>query len=191
MKKILLCFTVFALILATSCYREPNNPLLQEKGKSQTSLLQLLQQIDSLSILGEFDPAISKDYIAQTEEFCEINPEDPMAAEFLYKGGLLAMTVAKSSGDSGEAQQYSQKALTIFDNIIKIYPDFNGVKNCILNKGVVYDDILHDYENAEMYYREFIARFPTDSLAIKLEPYLQYIGKSPEEIMASFGKGNK
>jgi tetratricopeptide (TPR) repeat protein len=191
MKKILLCFTVFALILATSCYREPNNPLLQEKGKSQTSLLQLLQQIDSLSSLGEFDPAISKDYIAQTEEFCEINPEDPMAAEFLYKGGLLAMTVAKSSGDPGETQQYSQKALTIFDNILKIYPDFNGVKNCILNKGVVYDDILHDYENAEMYYREFIARFPNDSLAIKLEPYLQYIGKSPEEIMASFGKSKK
>jgi len=191
MKKIFVCFTVFTLLLVTSCYREPNNPLLPEKGKSQTSLLQLLQQIDSLGSLGEFDPAISKNYITQAEEFSEINPEDPMAAEFLYKGGLLAMTVAKSSGNIEEADQYSQKALTIFDNILKIYPDFNGVKNCILNKGVVYDDILHDYDNADIYYREFIARFPNDSLAIKLEPYLQYLGKSPEEIMASFGKGNK
>ena len=188
MKKILLCFTVFTLILVTSCYREPNNPLLQEKGKSQTSLLQLLQQIDSLSSLGEFDPVTTKDYITQAEEFSVINPEDPMAAEFLYKGGLLAMTVAKSSGNSEDALQYSQKALAVFDNILKIYPDFNGVKNCILNKGVVYDDILHDYDNAEIYYREFIARFPNDTLAVRLESYIQYLGKSPEEIMASFGK---
>ena len=185
MKKIFVCFTIFTLIFVTSCYREPNIPPLQEKGKSQTSLLQLLQQIDSLSSLGEFDPVITKDYIAQTEEFSEVNPEDPMAAEFLYKGGLLAMTVAKSSRNPEETQQYSQKALAIFDNILKIYPDFSGVNNCILNKGVVYDDILHDYDNAEIYYREFMARYPNDTLAIKLEPYLQYLGKSPDEIMAS------
>ena len=181
MKKILVCLTVFSLIFATSCYREPNNPLLQEKGKSQASLLQLLQQIDSMGSLGEFDPDIAKDYIAQIEEFSVTNPEDPMTAEFLYKGGLLAMAVSKSSENQEETYQYSQKALTIFDNILKVYPDYSGVKNCILNKGVVYDDILQDYKNAEIFYREFMARYPNDTLAIRLEPYLQYLGKSPEE----------
>ena len=181
MRKIFLCFTIFTLILATSCYREPNNPLLQEKGKPQASLLQLLQQIDSLGSLGEFDPVIAKDYITQTEEFSGINPEDPMTAEFLYKGGLLAMAVAKSSENTEETHLYSQKALSIFDNILKVYPDYSGVQNCILNKGVVYDDILRDYENAEIYYREFIARYPNDTLAVRLESYLQYLGKSPEE----------
>ena len=188
MKKIFACLTVFTLIFATSCYRESNNPLLQEKGKSQTSLLQLLQQIDSLSCLGEFDPAISKNYITKTEEFSVTNPEDPMTAEFLYKGGLLAMTVAKSSGNPEETQQYSQKALTIFNNILKIYPDFGDIGNCILNKGVVYDDILQDYDNAEIFYREFIARYPNDTLAIRLESYLQYLVKSPEEIIESSEK---
>ena len=191
MKKIFVGFTIFILISVTGCYREPNSSLLPEKGKSQNSLLQLLQEIDSLNFLGEFDPIISKEYITQTEEFCKMNPEDPMAAEFLYKGGLLAMTVAKYSGNQEETYLYSQKALTIFDNILKIYPDFNGVNNCILNKGVVYDDILHDYDNAEIYYREFMARCPNDTLAIKLEPYLQYLGKSPDEIMASYGKSNE
>jgi len=188
MRKILVCFSFFILIIVTSCHREPNNSLLHEKGKSQTSLLQLLQQIDSLRCLGEFDAIISKDYITQTEEFCEMNPEDPMAAEYLYKGGLLAMTVAKYSENSEETQLYSQKALTIFDNILKVYPDFSGVKNCFLNKGVIYDDILHDYGNAEILYREFMARYPNDTLSIRLEPYLQYLGKSPDEIITSFQK---
>jgi hypothetical protein len=102
MRKIFVCFTVFILIFVTGCYRESNTSLLPEKGKSQTSLLQLLQQIDSLSILGEFDTVISKDYITQSEEFSEMNPENPMAAEILYKGGLLAMTVAKYSGNPEE-----------------------------------------------------------------------------------------
>ena len=188
MRKIFVCFTVFILIFVTGCYRESNTSLLPEKGKSQTSLLQLLQQIDSLSILGEFDTVISKDYITQSEEFSEMNPENPMAAEFLYKGGLLAMTVAKYSGNPEETYFYSQKALTIFNNIQKIYPDFSDIRNCILNKGVVYDDILQDYENAEIFYREFIARYPNDTLAIKLESYLQYLVKSPDEIIESSEK---
>jgi hypothetical protein len=48
---------------------------------------------------------------------------------------------------------------------------------------MIYEDILHDYENAEIFYREFIARYPADSLAINLESYLPYLGKSPEEII--------
>jgi TolA-binding protein len=52
---------------------------------------------------------------------------------------------------------------------------------------VVYDDILHDYKNAEILYREFIVRYPTDTLAMNIESYLQYLGKSPEDIIMQFG----
>jgi tetratricopeptide (TPR) repeat protein len=112
----------------------------------------------------------------------------PMSAEFLYKAGLMAMTVAKTSGNSEETILYTQKALAIFENIQKIYPEFNGIRNCIINKGIIYEDILHDYENAEIFYREFIARYPTDTLAINLASYLQYLGKTPEDIMSEIEK---
>jgi tetratricopeptide (TPR) repeat protein len=176
------------LIFGISCQRESSNTILQQKGKSQTDVLQLYQQIDSLGSMGEFNPEFAKEYIEKTGEFVEKYPEDPMSADFLYKAGLMAMTVAKASEDLEETDLYSQKALTIFDDIQKIYPEFGGIKTCILNKGVVYDDILHDYENAEVHYRAFIARYPTDTLAINLESYLQYLGKTPEEIIALFEK---
>jgi len=189
--KILINFSIFLLFLGISCQRESNNTVLQQKGKSQTNVLQLYQQIDSLGSVGEFNAHLAKDYIIKTEEFTEQYPEDPMSAEFLYKAGLMAMTLAKASEDSAEMMIFSEKALTIFDDIQKIYPEFGSVKNCILNKGVVYDDILHDYVNAEVYYRTFIARYPTDTLAINIESYLQYLGKSPEDILLDVEKDKK
>ena len=187
-QKLFTWFAIFLFIICVCCSRESNNTPLQQKGKSQSSVLQLLQQIDSLNDLGEYNSVIVKDYITNAEMFCNAYPEDPLAAEFLYKAGLMAMTLAKATDSLEETELYSQKALTIFDNILMIYPDFNGVKNCILNKGVIYDDILHDYENAEIIYSEFIASYPTDTLAINLESYLKYLGKSPEEIIVMFGK---
>jgi hypothetical protein len=186
--RILIFCIVATMIFATSCKNTSDNTLLQEKGKSHTVVLQLLQQIDSLGNLGIFDINIAKDFIANAEQFGNEYPEDPMTPEFLYKAGLIAMTVAKSSENREEKVLYCQNALDIFDDIERVYPEFNGIKNCLFNRGVIFDDILHDYESAEIYYRMYIARYPTDSLSVTLESYLQYLGKSPEEIIAEFGK---
>jgi len=183
-KKLLSLFLIILLIFVTNCYRESGNTLLQQKGKLQTEIIQLLQQIDSLGNRGEYNTLIAKDYITKAEKFSNKYPEDPMSAEFLYNAGLLAMTIAKITENQEEIELYCQKALTIFNNIQKVYPDYHNIKNCMLNKGVVYDDILHDYQNAEIQYREFIVRYPTDSLAMNMELYLQFLGKTPEEILA-------
>jgi len=184
--KLLIWITIFIMVFGTSCHRESNNKLLQEKGKSLTAVLQLLQQLDSLSSLGEFDTHIAKNYIAKAEEFGGAYPEDLMSAELLYKAGLAAMTVAKTSKNQApkETDLYAQKALTIFDDIQKVYPEFSGIKDCIFYKGVVYEDILDDYENAELFYKAFIARYPSDSSAVSFE----FLGKSAEEIFAKFEK---
>jgi len=186
--KVWIWIAIFIMVLGTGCLRNTNNKLLQEKGKSQTTVLQLLQQLDSLGILGEFDPVIAKEYIDKTEEFGNGYPEDPMSAELLYKAGLFAIAVAKDSNNPEETEFYAEKAISIFDDLQKVYPEFSGIKHCILNKGIIYDDILHDYRSAEAVYRTYIARYPSDSMAVNLEFYLQYIGKSPEEIMAEFEK---
>ena len=184
--KVWIWIAILIMVFGTSCFRSANNKLLQEKGKSQTTVLQLLQQMDSLGSLGEFDLAIAKDYIVKAEEFGNGYPEDPMATELLYKAGLIAMTVAKASKNPEETEFYAEKAIAIFDDLQKVYPEFSGIKHCILNKGIVYDDILHDYRSAEAVYRTFIARYPSDTMAVNIESYLQYLGKSPEEIMAEF-----
>ena len=185
--KSLIFFTALVLIFA-GCNRDAGNTPLQEKGKSQNKVLQLLQQVDSFEDSKGFNIDVAKEFIDKSVEFAQTYPEDPMSAELLYKAGLTAMTVAKNAENKEETEFYSHKALTIFDDILKIYPEFSETINCILNKGVIYDDILHDYMNAEIYYREFIAKSPSDSIAINLESYLFYLGKSPDEIMSEVVK---
>jgi hypothetical protein len=121
-------------------------------------------------------------------EFSGKFPEDTMSPEYLFKAGLMAMTVAKATDNVEEKIEYCQNAFNIFEDIERIYPEFSGVKDCMYYKGVIFDDILHDYKNAERYYRLFISRYPTDTLAITLEAYLQFLGRSPEEIIAQFEK---
>jgi len=178
--------SIFVLSFLPGCHKSSNSTLLQQKGKAQAAVLQLLQTIDSIGNFGENNISVIRDFIVTAEEFRNNYPEDPMAPEFLYKAGLLAMTAAKSFENYEEISFYCQKALFIFDDIQRIYPDFDGIRNCILNKGIIYEDILHDYENAEISYREFIARYPSDTV-VNLESYLPYLGKSPDEIITSFG----
>jgi len=181
--KIFSCITLFFLFFVISCNKSSNSLPLVESGQQQTDILQLLQQIDSLEYLND-NVNIVLDYITKAEKFSDLNPEDNMSPEFLYKAALMSMTLAKLSDNIQATDLYSQKALSIFDDIERIYPDFSGIKNCMFNKGVVYDDILRDYQNAEIYYRAFMAKYPTDTLSSNLEIYLQYLGKSPEEILA-------
>lgn len=186
-KHLFIWITILAVVFATSCNRGIDNPLLKEKGQAQTEVLQLLQQIDSLGTVGDFNAQVAKKFIVKADEFSNKYPEDAMSPEFLFKAGLMAMTVAKATENIEEKTAYCQNAFTIFENIERVYPEFSGVKDCMYYKGVIFDDILRDYENAEIYYKMFITRYPTDTLAITLESYLQFLGKSPEEIIATFG----
>jgi len=186
--KLLLCLCVFLLLFLTNCKKHSKNLFIQEKGKSQTSLLYLLQQIDSLGIIGEYDPDILNLYIEKTENFRSNYPEDPFTVEYLYKAGLVAMTLAKNAADVEEKELSCKKAISLFDEIQLIYPEFVGIKNCLLNKGIIYYEILNDYENAEILYREYIARYPADTINAGVDSYLQYLGKSPEDIIGEIEK---
>jgi tetratricopeptide (TPR) repeat protein len=184
MKTKFLIFLIGVLLILAGCHREQTNTMLQQKEISLNSVLQLLQQIDSYETNRDFNGVIAKEYIDKAVAFASAYPEDPMSAELLYKAGLIAMAVAKIAENEEETELYSQKALTIFDDVLKIYPEFSETLNCILNKGVIYDELLHDFSNAELYYREFIAKSPSDSIAINIESCLQYLGNTPEEIIS-------
>jgi hypothetical protein len=170
-------FAIFFIAFGTNCHKVTNLNTMPQKGKEQSVILQLLQQIDSESNLGEVNFELAKEYFEKTNQFSNKYPEDPMAVEFLYRAGLIAMRAATVAENIENLDWYAQKALTIFDDIQMIYPDFSEVKNCIFNKCVIYNDILHDFVNAEIFHREYILRYPEDSLAT------QYIGKSIEELM--------
>ena len=108
----------------------------------------------------------------------------------LSKAGVACMILAKNATINPDPKQetiekYAYQGLSIFEKIQSTYPDYEGVRNCYLNRAFIYDDILHKYLDAEYEYREFLHKYPDDSTCDNIRAYLQILGMSEEEIMTS------
>lgn len=189
MKKIIYCIAFICLFVA--CEKSGKKNILESKSASQSNIIQLYQKADSLRETGAIDISLYQQFIEESVAFYEEYPEDPTSPKLLLDAGVACMTMAKYYKDFYPAEkvtmvQHAQKALDIFEIMGKVYPDYPETKSSLLNKAIVYDDILEDYRSAEYEYREYIHKYPTDSTSINLQIYLQYLGKSPEDIMAEF-----
>ena len=191
-----LCFllVIFTLSACQNKNQETNNAS-KEIGKEQSSLIQAYQKIDSIRLTGAVDIAASEDFIQQAWNFYEKYPEEKMTPEMLINSAMASMTLAKYykkmlSDDVPTKIKYAEKALLIFNTLIKVYPDYEGIKVAYLNKAFVYDDILEDYPSADLEYREFIHKYPHDSVTEGLSNYLKFLGATPDEIYEEIKKKN-
>ena len=195
MKKSLYFLLVIFTLAACHNKNQEANKSLSEAGKEQSALIQSYQKTDSLRLVGAVDVAASEEFIQQAWSFYEKYPEEKITPEMLTNSAMASMTLAKYykevfPDDVPTKIKYAEKALLIFNTLIKVYPDYEGIKVAYLNKAFVYDDILEDYPSAEMEYREFIHKYPHDSVTEGLSNYLQFIGATPDEIYEEIKKKN-
>ena len=178
--------TTFMLL---SCGNKKEISSIEIKGKDQTELIQSLQTVDSLYKLKIIDIPIMSQFVEHAKEFAANYPEEKLSPTYLFKAGVLSMEMASYAEDKETIVKHAQEALSIFSNIQKIYPDFERVNLCLYNRGVVYDDILNDYNSAEIEYRDFIHKYPGDSITTWLKDYVdKHLGKSPEELFQDMNK---
>lgn len=175
-----------------SCKNKQESNPIEQKSKIQSELIQSYLKADSIYKMGAINIDVMTQFIDNAEKFASEYPEESIAPEYLFKAGVLTMTLARSSDVKEEIAKYAKKSLEIFNNIQKVYPDYEGVKNCIFYRGTTYDDILHDYKSAEIEFRDYIHKYPQDSISLILKDYLvNGLGKSPDEIAADILKKNK
>jgi hypothetical protein len=120
-----------------------------------------MEKIDTLLVLYQ-------QYVA---EF----PKDSMVAEYLYRSGKLNMILRKGT-----------EALSDFTNLIDRFPLNEHLPEVYYYKAFIYEDILYDIMAARTAYYDFINRYPEHKLVQDAKLSIQYLGKSPEEIVASF-----
>ena len=179
---------LITLTLLSCKNKQEVNPV-EEKSKVQSELIDSYLKADSLYKQGIIDVDVMSVFVTHAEQFADLFPEEQIAPEYLFKAGVLTMTLARASNQKEEIAQYANKSLEIFNQIQKVYPDYEGVKNCIFYRGTTYDDILHDYKSAEIEFRDYIHKYPQDSISQILKVYLvNGLGKSPDEIAADIMK---
>ncbi len=110
-------------------------------------------------------------YISYADEF----PGDSETPEFLFKAGDLAMNL-----------NMPQKAIKVFDRILKDFPDYKKAPQCLFLKGYVYENEIGDLNTAKRIYEEFLQKYPNDEFADDASVSIKNLGKSPEELIKEF-----
>lgn len=192
MKNQIYILLLISFMFFMSCKNKQESNPIEQKSKIQSELIQSYLKADSIYKMGAINIDVMTQFVDNAEKFASEYPEESIAPEYLFKAGVLTMTLARSSDVKEEIAKYAKKSLEIFNNIQKVYPDYEGVKNCIFYRGTTYDDILHDYKSAEIEFRDYIHKYPQDSISLILKDYLvNGLGKSPDEIAADILKKNK
>lgn len=115
--------------------------------------------------------------VQQYMQFAETYPEDELTPSYLFKSGEVAMNLG-----------LPQTSVQAFDKILFNYPDFEKAPQCLFLKAFVYENLVGDMSKAEQFYKEFLEKYPEDDFADDAEVSLQYLGKTPEELIQEFEK---
>ena len=190
MRKLLYLICLTTLLFSCNRVKDQDSNAIQEESGDETELMQTYDRADSLYMQGIINKELFESFISQAIRFADTHPENEMIPDMLSKAGVACMILAKNASmeqnpDEEYIENYARKGISIFEKIQATYPDYEGVKNCYLNRAFIYDDILHKYLDAEYEYREFLHKYPEDSACENIRAYLQVLGKSEEEIMAA------
>ena len=184
MKRTITILVAAALLVA--CHN--SNRTGQQSVRQETdSLKASYQHADSLyAVCGRIDTAAFSDFITRAMAFAEAHPQDTLAPGMLYRAGVGSMILAKSAETAEYRATNAKRALAIFNQFQEQFPEHENARLCYWQRAIVYDDILGDWRSAEIEYRDFINRFPNDSLTPVFEQYLTLLGKSESEISSMY-----
>lgn len=194
MKKVLLLLFVSAIFIVACNDKPAPKNAFEELSNAQSSILKSFKIADSLLNEGVVNVTVYDDFISDALAFYEKYPEEEIAPDMLNNAGNICLTLAnyyKQLNDEGkysDMAKYGNQAVTLYDLIIKVYPDYKYLNMVYLNKAIVYDEIFEDEASAELEYREFLHKFPNDPASASIGDLLKngQAGKSAEEIFQSF-----
>ncbi|MBQ7490375.1 MAG: hypothetical protein IJT51_07665 [Bacteroidales bacterium] len=180
MKKKIIILALCALSLVACTEKRDSIQNIED----QTQLVKSAQVIDSVyMITGVMNETEVRRFVDAALDFANSNPADETAPELLAKAGGYCMRMANVTSDKELRAMYSKQAISIFDKIIAVYPDNPIVKYCYWWKGIIYEDILQMLPSAENEYREFLHKFPDDTLAISIKYSLEHLGETTSEVL--------
>lgn len=113
--------------------------------------------------------------IAMYDKYSEEFPDDSLTPLYIYRSAEMNRILNKGT-----------QALIKYDLLIKKYPESEYVPICYFLKGLVFENVLYNFNAAELSYREFIEKYPDHPLRKDAELSLKYLGKSVDEIIEMF-----
>lgn len=107
--------------------------------------------------------------------YAERFPNYEEAADRLFKAGELAMGL-----------NHSVEAIKYFDEVYNKFDQYEKRPYALFMKAFVLENQVHQYDQAEEIYKEFIQLYPNHEMADDAQYSIDNMGKSPEELIKQF-----
>lgn len=117
------------------------------------------------------DENVAHLYVDACEAAVMAQPDLPNAPEYLHRAAETARTLRDIP-----------KAITLYDWIIDRYPNHPRGATSLFLKAFTFDNDLKDFENARVYYEEFLKKYPNNEFEESAKFLLENLGKSEEEL---------
>ena len=174
-------------LVASLCFSFCSSPQ-----KAVQELTALMEVADKTVQENPKDTAACANFVRQTAAFMEKYPQQTLDSMLLFKAGEYALALTTLNKPIFEkSAAFGKHGILIFDALMKHYPNFSQIGVYYYDKALIYD-CLGNLSEAENYYREFMAKYPENSLTSNIQLYLDNaFGKSEDQIMAEILEKNK
>ena len=170
--KNLISLLIVATIIFASCSESPRDKDVKKITAIENKLIN-----DTTMLL---DKKLAIDIIEQYSAFSENYPTDSLTPEYLFKAARLSMNMNNGN-----------RAVRLFDKIVKQYPDYNKLAETVFLSAYVYENLLNDNAKAKEFYLQFMKEFPDNVLYKDAKASIDNMGKSLDEIIQGFEKNNQ
>ena len=140
----------------------------------------LQQQIATLEQQVTNDPDLKQweELVGLYEKYVKHYPTDSLCPEYLFKEANLYRVMKQAD-----------PAMNALVAVVDRYPGSVRVPECYFMRALIYEEVVYDPVMAKQAYLTFLERYPDHPLAETARYSIQYLGKSPEEIVAMFEAG--
>ncbi len=111
--------------------------------------------------------------VEQYEKCADLYPESPLAAEALYRAGLVYINALSDSA----------KGISSFRRVIQEYAKQNYAALSQFMVGFIYANTFSDTTQARIEYNLFLQNYPDHELVPSVEWELKYLGKDIDNIL--------
>lgn len=168
----------------------PNNPkeayskfaaLFPDQASMKTQITTIIENLKNTMLntsTSKWDRVKVNDYISLSRLYGGIMPKDANSTNYLYKAAEIANALGKHD-----------QAILIYDSMLADKESFPDIAKTLFLKAYTLDDYFKKYDEAKALYEKVVADYPESKFAESAKASINFLGKSPEEILKSFEKG--
>lgn len=171
MKKNILLSGIVLLTIVAGC--KPSHE------KSVNNIQMLEKRLFSPEAVS-FSRSTADSLMAMYDEFLDAYPADSLSPSFVFKAANVAMNAGNGN-----------RAIGYFNRYLQSYPDKPKAPLSLFFKAFVYENVIHDIEQARENYLLFIEKYPNNEFTRDAQLALMNLGKTPEQMVREFDMKRK